>query len=275
MALKKRKPTTPSMRGRVDLVVKYFQSDKKQKTLMAPLKGPKGRSWGKVSMRHQSRGVKKHYRLIDFKRDKFDVPGVVASIEYDPNRNVSISLVKYVDGEKRFILTPRELKVGDKIISSETAPIKAGNSLKIANIPLAVPIHNIEIHPGKGGQMVRSAGTFSVITAKEGKYANISMPSGEVRKVLLECRATIGELGNEDFKNRKIGKAGRKIYMGIRPTVRGISYSNPRDHAHGGSYRTAGIGRNPVSPTGVPAKGFKTRKRKHTLIYKVKDRRKK
>lgn len=275
MALKRRKPTTPSLRGRVDLVVDYKPSLKKEKKLMVPLKGPKGRSRGKVSMRHQSRGVKKHYRIIDFKRDKFGVQGTVSSIEYDPNRNVAISLIKYVDGEKRFILTPKELKVGNKVISGDLAPIKVGNALKIAKIPLGVSIHNIEIHPGRGAQMVRSAGNFAVITAKEGKYANILMPSGEVRKVLLECMATIGELGNEDFKNTKIGKAGRRILKGIRPTVRGLAYSNPRDHAHGGSYKTAGIGRNPVSPTGVPAKGFKTKKRKKTLVYKVKDRRKK
>ena len=273
--LKIRKPTTSGLRGRIDLVVDYTKGVKPTKSLLTDLKGPKGRSHGKVSMRHQARGVKKFYRLIDFKRDKNDIEGTVKTVEYDPNRNTNISLVAYKDGEKRYILTPKNLKVGDKVISGETAPIKVGNACKIANIPLGVSIHNIEIHPGRGGQMCRSAGVFAQITAKEGKYANISMPSGEVRRVLLECMATIGELSNEDFKNIKVGKAGRRIHKGIRPTVRGISYSNPRDHAHGGSYRTPGIGRNPVSPTGVPAKGFKTRKRKKADVYKVKDRRKK
>jgi len=273
MALKAKKPTSPGVRGTVDPVLKHT-TKKPHKKLTRALKGPKGRSYGKVSVRHQSRGAKKHYRIIDFKRDKVGVEGVVKTIEYDPNRNCSIALINYLDGDKRYILAPNNLKVGDKIIAgTKTAP-KEGNAMLIKNIPLGVHIHNIEVHPGKGGSMVRSAGVYAVITAKEGDYANVKLPSGEVKKVRINCMASIGDLSNPDFKNRKIGKAGRKRHMGIRPTVRGVAYSNPRDHSHGGSYSTSGVGRKrPVSPTGVPSKGYKTRRRKHTDIYKVKDRR--
>lgn len=273
MALKAKKPTSPGVRGTVDPVLVHT-TKKPHKKLTRPLKGPKGRGHGKVSVRHQSRGAKKHYRVIDFKRDKFGVEGVVKTIEYDPNRNCSIALVFYKDGEKRYILATNNLKVRDKVVSNEKVAPKDGNAMQIKSIPLGVHIHNIEIHPGKGGAMVRSAGGYAVITAKEGDYANIKMPSGEVKKVSINCMATIGDLNNPDFKNRKIGKAGRKRHMGIRPTVRGVAFSNPRDHSHGGSYATSGVGRKrPVSPTGVPSKGYKTRKRKHTDIYKVKDRR--
>lgn len=274
MALRERKPVISSLRGRVDLIREGISQKASVKSLLSPLKGPRGRSHGTVSTRHQKRGVKKHYRAIDFKRQRSDIKAVVKSIEYDPNRNVNIALVAYLDGLKNYILAPNTLRVGDTVISGENVAIKPGNALPIKNIPLGVSIHNIEIHKGRGGILVRSAGVSAVVSSKEGEYANIKLPSGEVKKIHVDCMATIGVLSNEDFKNIKIGKAGRKIHMGIRPTVRGVSYSNPRDHAHGGSYRTAGVGRSsPVSPTGVPAKGFKTRKRKRSNIYKVKDRR--
>jgi len=274
--LKRLKPTTPGQRGMVLLVSKTNKKSKSARGLLKPLKGPKGRSKGKISQRHQSRGAKKFYRIIDFKRNKSDVEGLVYTIEYDPNRNCNIAMVNYIDGDKRYILAPEGLKAGDKVVSSSKAAPKIGNATELSNIPLGVSIHNIEINPGRGGQIVRSAGTSAVITAKEGKYVNIKMPSGEVKRFLASCIATIGVLGNADFKNTKIGKAGRKRHMGIRPTVRGIAFSNPRDHSHGGSYKSTGIGlKTPVSRTGVPSKGYKTRKRKHTDIYKVRDRRSK
>ncbi|MBP7859496.1 50S ribosomal protein L2 [Patescibacteria group bacterium] len=274
MALKERKPTTSSLRGRVDLVREGISQKASLKSLLLPLKGSRGRSHGTVSTRHQKRGVKKYYRIIDFKRQRNDIKATVQSVEYDPNRNVNIALIAYVDGLKNYILAPKDMRVGDSVISGVNVPIKSGNALPLKSIPLGVSIHNIEIHKGRGGILARSAGVFAVVSSKEGEYANIKLPSGEVKKIHLECMASIGVLSNEDFKNTKIGKAGRRIHMGIRPTVRGVSYSNPRDHAHGGSYRTAGVGRSsPVSPTGVPAKGFKTKKRKKGDIYKVKDRR--
>lgn len=274
--LKRKKPTTSGQRGIVFLVSKINKKRKSAKSLLVPLKGPKGRSRGRISQRHQSRGAKKHYRIIDFKRDKKDIEGIVYTVEYDPNRNCDVALIHYIDGEKRYVLAPEGLGEGDRIVSGIKVVPKTGNATVLANIPLGVPIHNIEINPGKGGQIVRSAGTSASITAKEDKYVNIKLPSGEVKRFLATCMATIGVLGNADFKNIKIGKAGRKRHMGIRPTVRGIAFSNPRDHSHGGSYKSTGIGlKTPVSRTGVPSKGYKTRKRKHTDIYKVRDRRSK
>jgi large subunit ribosomal protein L2 len=208
MALQKLKPTSPGQRGTVKMVSNHTAKASNKK-LLKPLKGPKGRSKGQVSVRHQSRGAKKHYRVIDFKRDKAGIKGFVIAIEYDPNRNCNIALIHYTDGEKRYILAPSKLKVKDTIISDTKVKPENGNAMQIKNIPLGVPIHNIELNPKKGGVMVRSAGTYAVITAKEGEYANIKMPSGEVRKFLQACYATIGELGNSDFKNKKIGKAGR------------------------------------------------------------------
>ena len=274
MALKKRNPTSPGVRAQVNIVRVHHTRKDPYKALTVASKGPKGRSRGTVSVRHQSRGAKRLYRIVDFKRDKHNVQGKVTSLEYDPNRNADIALIFYLDGEKRYILAPKGLKVGDSIVSGNKVEPKNGNCMRLDSIPLGMAIHNIEIQPNKGGKLVRSAGTSAVITAKEGKYITVKMPSGEIRKVLADCFATLGEIGNSDHKNVKIGKAGRKIHMGIRPTVRGVAYSNPRDHSHGGSYTSSGVGRkSPVSPTGVPSKGYKTRKRVKADIYKVKDRR--
>ncbi|HHH14100.1 MAG TPA: 50S ribosomal protein L2 [candidate division WWE3 bacterium] len=276
MALKRKKPTSPGVRAQVLISRKHHTTTKPYKPLLTPLKGPKGRSKGTVSVRHQSRGAKKHYRIIDFLRDKKNIKAKVLTIEYDPNRNVDISLVQYEDGEKRYILRPKGLKVGDMIIYAEKTSPKVGNAMPLKNIPTGIPIHNLELQPGAGGIMVRGAGTYATILSKDSGYAFVKMPSGEVRKFLEDCYATLGQLSNEAYKNTKIGKAGRSRHMGIRPAVRGVAMSSPRQHPHGGSYKTSGIGRpSPVSPTGVPSKGYKTRKRKHTDKYKVKDRRKK
>ncbi len=276
MKLKKRKPTSPGLRAQVFISKKHHSKVAPYKPLLRPLKGPKGRSKGTISVRHQARGAKKHYRIIDFLRDKKDIKAKVLTIEYDPNRNVDISLVQYEDGEKRYILRPKGLNVGDTIIYGEKTPPKIGNSMPLKNIPIGVPIYNLELQPGAGAIMVRGAGTFATILSKDSGYVNVKMPSGEVRKFLETCYATIGQLSNESFKHIKLGKAGRNRHRGIRPTVRGVAMSSLKQHPHGGSYKTSGIGRpSPVSPTGIPSKGYKTRKRKHTEKYKVKDRRKK
>ncbi|PIR43681.1 50S ribosomal protein L2 [candidate division WWE3 bacterium CG10_big_fil_rev_8_21_14_0_10_32_10] len=268
-----KKPTSPGVRAQVN-IKRNHSVQKSYKKLTVPLKGPKGRSHGTVSVHHQSRGAKKNYRIIDFKRNKNNVLGKVVSIEYDPNRNADIALINYIDGEKRYIIAVEGLEIGDSIVSGDHVEPKIGNAMRISEIPLGMQIHNIELQPNKGGQMVRGAGTYAVVTAKEGDYVNVRVPSGEVRKVLGTCFATIGAVSNPDFKNTKIGKAGRKIHMGVRPTVRGIAFSNPRDHAHGGSYKSTGIGlKQPVSRTGVPSKGYKTRRKKKSNFYKIKDRR--
>ena len=235
-----------------------------EKSLTVTLKKHSGRnSRGKITVRHRGGGYRPKYRIIDFKRDKDGIPGTVATIEYDPNRSANIALINYADGEKRYIVAPNKLKVGDVIVSGADADIKVGNALPVANIPVGTVVHNIELQPGKGAQMVRSAGNGAQLMAKEGKYASLRLPSGEVRKVRLECRATIGEVGNIDHQNIQIGKAGRKRHMGIRPTVRG-SVMNPNDHPHGGGEGKAGIGRvSPVTPWGKPALGYKTRKKKN------------
>ena len=234
-----------------------------EKSLTVTLKKHSGRnSRGKITVRHRGGGYRHKYRIIDFKRDKDGIPGKVATIEYDPNRSANIALINYADGEKRYIIAPNNLKVGDMIESGPEADIKTGNALPVANIPVGTIIHNIELKPGKGGQMVRSAGNGAQLMAKEGQFASVRLPSGEVRKIRLECRATIGEVGNLDHQNIQIGKAGRKRHMGIRPTVRG-SVMNPNDHPHGGGEGKAGIGRvSPVTPWGKPALGYKTRKKK-------------
>jgi len=271
----KRKPTSPGVRAQKRIKF-YTSGDKPLKRLLSPLKGPKGRGLGKISVRHQSRGAKKHYRLIDFKRDNKDIPGVVKTIEYDPVRNASICLIFYKDGDKRYILAPNGLKVGDNIISSDKVKPNIGNCMLLKNIPLGTKIHNIELNPNAGGIMARGAGTSCYLMSKEDKYVNLKMPSGEIRKVLQTCKATIGEVSNAEYKNQKFGKAGVKRHMGIRPGVRGVAMSNPRKHPHAGSYTSAGIGKpSPVSPTGVKSKGFKTRRRKKTDVFIVKDRRKK
>ena len=236
--------------------------DKPEKSLTVTLKKHSGRnSRGKITVRHRGGGYRPKYRIIDFKRDKDGIPGKVATIEYDPNRSANIALINYADGEKRYIVAPNKLAVGDVIVSGPDADIKIGNALPVANIPVGTIIHNIELKPGKGAQLVRSAGNGAQLMAKEGKFASLRLPSGEVRKVRQECRATIGEVGNIDHQNIQIGKAGRKRHMGIRPTVRG-SVMNPNDHPHGGGEGKAGIGRvSPVTPWGKPALGYKTRKK--------------
>jgi len=240
------------------------QVDKKAepvKKLTVILKKHSGRdNQGTISVRHQGGRQKRYYRIIDFKRDKFDVEGEVIRIETDPNRNCFIALIKYSDGELRYILQPNGLKVGDKIISSDNADIKIGNSLLLKNIPVGVSVHNLEIYPGKGGQMLRSAGAVGVVVAHEEKYTQVKLQSGEVRRFLNDCRATIGQVGNIEKKDEKIGKAGRKILMGIRPTVRGTA-QNPRSHPHGGGEGRSGEGMHPKTPWGKPARGKKTRKK--------------
>ena len=235
-----------------------------EKSLLAPLKKTGGRNvHGRITVRHIGGGNKRKYRIIDFKRNKDGVPAKVATIEYDPNRTANIALLHYRDGEKRYILAPLGLQVGDMVLSGETADIKPGNALEIKNIPVGTMIHNIEMKPGKGGQLVRSAGNAAQLMAKEGNYAQVRLPSGEVRMIPMNARATIGQVGNLDSENVNIGKAGRKRHMGIRPTVRG-SVMNPCDHPHGGGEGKAPIGRpGPVTPWGKPALGYKTRKTKN------------
>lgn len=245
-----------------------------EKSLTTTLKKHSGRNTrGKITVRHRGGGSRRKYRIIDFKRNKDGIPGTVKTIEYDPNRSANIALIVYADGEKRYIIAPDKLNVGDVIYSGADADIKIGNALPIANIPVGTMIHNIEMKPGKGGQMARSAGNGAQLMAKEDKYAQVRLPSGEVRKVLISCRATIGEVGNVDHANIQIGKAGRKRHMGFRPTVRG-SVMNPNDHPHGGGEGRAPIGRkSPVTPWGKPALGYKTRKKnKASNQYIVKRR---
>lgn len=265
MALKQFKPTSP---GRRYFTVSTFEEVTKtepEKSLTAPIKRSGGRnSSGRITMRHVGGGHKRAYRIIDFKRDKYDVPGKVASIEYDPNRSARIALVSYADGEKRYILAPLGLQVGDSVVSSVTADIKVGNALPLANIPVGTVVHNVELSPGRGGQMVRSAGAGAQLMAKEGKYATLRLPSGEMRNVLLTCKATIGQVGNIDHENISLGKAGRSRWLGIRPTTRGV-VMNPRDHPHGGGEGKSPVGRkHPCTPSGKPALGRKTRKKKQS-----------
>ena len=263
MAIKKYNPTTPGLRGMTVSTFEEITCDTPEKSLTVTLKKHAGRNVrGKITVRHRGGGYRPKYRIIDFKRDKDGVPGTVATIEYDPNRTANIALINYADGEKRYIIAPNKLNVGDVIESGAEADIKVGNALPLANIPGGTIIHNVELKPGKGGQMVRSAGNGAQLMAKEGAFAQVRLPSGEVRKVHIGCRATVGEVGNLDHQNIQIGKAGRKRHMGIRPTVRG-SVMNPNDHPHGGGEGKAGIGRvSPVTPWGKPALGYKTRKKK-------------
>ena len=262
MAYKTFKPYTP---GRRQMTVSTFEeitTNKPEKSLLAPLHNHGGRNGsGKMTVRHQGGGHKRQYRIIDFKRNKDNIPATVATIEYDPNRTCRIALLHYADGEKRYILAPRGLKVGDVVTSGPESDIKPGNALPLLNIPLGTTVHNVELKIGKGGQMVRSAGNGAQLMAKEGKYATLRLPSGEMRMVPIVCRATIGEVGNGDHNLINIGKAGRKRNMGIRPTVRG-SVMNPNDHPHGGGEGKTGIGRpGPCTPWGKPALGLKTRKK--------------
>lgn len=274
MGIKKYNPVTPGLRGMTVSTFEEITASKPEKSLTVTLKKHSGRnSRGKITVRHRGGGTRNKYRIIDFKRNKDGIPGNVKTIEYDPNRSANIALIVYADGEKRYILAPEGLKVGNVIFSGTDADIQVGNTLPIANIPVGTLIHNIELKPGKGGQLVRSAGNGAQLMAKEGKYAQVRLPSGEVRKVLMNCRATIGEVGNEDHGNIQIGKAGRKRHMGIRPTVRG-SVMNPNDHPHGGGEGRTPIGRkSPVTPWGKPTLGYKTRKKnKASNQYIVKRR---
>ena len=265
MSIKTYKPTTPSRRhmsvSGFDGVDKHA---KPQKELVEVLKKHAGRnSYGRITVRHQGGGNRKKYRVIDFKRDKMDVTATVLRLEYDPNRSANIALVEYADGERRYILAPVGLNVGDVIVSSAAADIKPGNALPLANIPVGTVIHNIELYPGKGAQLVRSAGVAAQLMAKENGMATVRLPSGEYRKVRLTCIACIGQVGNVDHTNISIGKAGRKRHMGVRPTVRG-SVMNPCDHPHGGGEGKSPVGRpGPVTPWGKPALGYKTRKKKN------------
>ncbi len=262
MAIKKYKPITPGQRGMTVSAFDEITKTTPEKSLTVTLKKHAGRNVrGKITVRHRGGGYRPKYRIIDFKRRKDGIPGKVSAIEYDPNRSANIALIVYADGEKRYIIAPNKLGVGDVIVSGADADIKVGNALPLRNIPVGTVIHNIELKPGRGAQLVRSAGNGAQLMAKEGDYAQVRLPSGEVRKIRIECRATIGEVGNLDHENIKIGKAGKKRHMGIRPTVRG-SVMNPNDHPHGGGEGRAPIGRKgPVTPWGKPALGLKTRKK--------------
>ena len=264
MAIKKYKPTSPGRRGMTVSAFEEITCTVPEKSLLEPIKKTAGRNVnGRITVRHRGGGAKRKYRIIDFKRNKDGIPAKVATIEYDPNRTAHIALLHYADGEKRYILAPYGLKVGDTIMSGEGADIKPGNTLCIKDIPMGTMIHNIELKPGKGGQLVRSAGNAAQLMAKEGRYAQVRLPSGEVRMVLQVAKATIGQVGNIDQNNIQIGKAGRKRHMGFRPTVRG-SVMNPCDHPHGGGEGKAPIGRpGPVTPWGKPTLGYKTRKKKN------------
>ena len=260
MATRKINPTSPGQRGMIKSDYQEITTSTPEKSLLKKIAKTSGRNnTGRITCRHKGGGVKQSYRIIDFKREKFGIPATVKTIEYDPNRNVRISLVFYADGEKRYILTPEGLNVGDVIVSGTDVDIQTGNALPLDLIPLGTIVHNIELIPGRGGKMVRSAGNFAQVMAKEGNYVTIKLPSGEMRMVRKECMATIGTLGNSEFKNLKIGKAGRKRYMGIRPTVRGVTM-NPCDHPHGGGEGKTGPGGHPKTPWGKPALGYKTRK---------------
>jgi len=274
MGIKKYNPTTPGLRGMTVSTFEEITAKEPEKSLTVTLKKHAGRnSRGTITVRHRGGGTRHKYRIVDFKRSKDGIPGKVATIEYDPNRTANIALIVYADGEKRYIVAPNKLVVGDVIESGPGADIKIGNALPLLNIPVGTVIHNIELKKGKGGQLVRSAGNGAQLMAKEGNFAQVRLPSGEVRKVRIECRATIGEVGNIDHENIKIGKAGRKRNMGIRPTVRG-SVMNPCDHPHGGGEGKTGIGRvSPVTPWGKPTLGYKTRKKhKDSDKYIVKRR---
>ena len=263
MAIKKYKPTSPARRQMTVSTFEEITKKTPERSLLEPLKSNAGRnSYGRITVRHRGGGTKRKYRVIDFKRDKRDMKATVLAIEYDPNRSANIALVQYEDGEKRYIIAPVGLYVGDVIECGENADIRPGNALPIANIPVGTIIHNIELMPGKGAQLVRAAGNSAQLMAKEGKYAQVRLPSGEVIMIRMDCIATIGQVGNLDHENISIGKAGRKRHMGFRPTVRGV-VMNPNDHPHGGGEGKSPIGMpSPVTPWGKPALGYKTRKNK-------------
>ncbi len=274
--LKKIKPITPGTRHQLRLV-RDIDRKKPEKSLLRILKKTAGRnSYGRITVRHRGGGHKRYYRLIDFKRDKFDIQGRVVALEYDPNRSATIALIQYPDGDKRYILAPDKLKRGDFVMAGEKAPIKEGNALPLSRIPVGMPIHNLELKPGSGGKLVRGAGTAAFIQVKEGKYASVKLPSGEMRLINARCFATIGQVSNLDHKNQKLGKAGRRRHLGWRPAVRGVAM-HPGAHPHGGGEGRSGIGmKSPKTPWGKKALGKKTRKRrKYSNKYIIKDRRSK
>lgn len=272
MAIRKYKPTSPGRRFQTCSDFKEITSSEPEKKLLKAISRTGGRnSYGRMTMRHIGGGHKRRYRLIDFRRDKWDIPAKVAAIEYDPNRSSRIALLNYADGEKRYIIAPAKLDVGAQIISGENVDIKVGNTVPLKNMPLGSLIHNLEIKVGRGGQMIRSAGTLGQLMAKDGRYAQIRLPSGEVRKVFMECKATIGQVGNIDHENVSLGKAGRSRWLGRRPKVRGVAM-NPVDHPMGGGEGKSSGGRHPCTPWGVPTKGHKTRTNKSTDKYIIKRR---
>ena len=275
MAILKSKPTSPGRRFVVNIKTENLHKGEPYKPLVTGLKKSGGRnSYGRITTRHQGGGHKKLYRIIDFKRDKNDIEGKVERIEYDPNRSSHIALVLYKDGERRYIVAPRKLSVGDSIISGDKTPLSIGNSMSLLNIPVGTFVHCIEMRPGKGAQLARSAGASAQLLAKEGNYATLRLRSGEVRKILTSCRATIGEVGHTEHNLRKLGKAGARRWRGIRPSVRGVAM-NPVDHPHGGGEGKTSGGRDPVSPWGLPTKGFKTRTNRTTDKFIVRRRNKK
>lgn len=275
MGIRKINPTSPGQRGMTKSDFSEITVSVPEKSLLQPIRKKAGRNnTGRITCRHKGGGHKQAYRVIDFKRDKFGIEGTVKTIEYDPNRNVRISLIVYADGEKRYILTPNGLNIGDKVVSGPNAEIQTGNAVPLELVPLGTVIHNIELIPGRGAKMVRTAGGSAQLMAKEGNYVTIKMPSSEMRMVRKECLATIGVLGNAEFKNLKLGKAGRKRHLGIRPTVRGVTM-NPCDHPHGGGEGKTGPGGNPKTPWGKPALGRKTRNTKkasNKLIVRARKR---
>ncbi len=272
MAIVKYKPTSPGRRFQTCSDFEEITKTQPEKSLLKPIKKTGGRnSYGRVTSRHIGGGHKRRYRLIDFRRDKDDIPAKVFSVEYDPNRSSRIALLHYADGEKRYIIAPAKISVGDQVISSEKADIKAGNAIPLRNIPLGSLIHNLELKVGKGGQLIRSAGSYGQLMAKEGSYAQVRLPSGEVRKIFIDCRATIGQVGNIENENISIGKAGRTRWYGKRPKVRGV-VMNPVDHPMGGGEGKSSGGRHPCTPWGIPTKGHKTRTNKRTDKYIVKRR---
>ncbi len=274
MGIKKLTPTSPARRYQTYLTRDELTAGAvPEKALLEPKKRISGRNNdGRITVRHRGGGHKRFYRIVDFKRDKEGVPGRITQIEYDPNRSAHIALVTYIDGEKRYIIAPTGIEVGKTIMSGADADILPGNTLPLINIPLGTQIHNIELRPGKGGQMARSAGAFAQLVAKEGDYAQLRMPSGEVRRVPLVCKATVGQVGNIEHENVSYGKAGRSRWKGIRPHVRGVAM-NPVDHPHGGGEGKTSGGRNPVTPWGQPTRGYKTRSNKRTQRMILKDRR--
>jgi large subunit ribosomal protein L2 len=275
MSLHKAKPSSPGRRFTVSVKTPGLHKGKPHGALVTSKARTGGRNnLGRITVRHQGGGHKKRYRLVDFKRDKDGVPGVVERLEYDPNRSAHLALIKYADGERRYILAPKGVEQGTPIVSGDEAPIKPGNALPIRNIPVGTMVHCVEMKPGKGGQLVRSAGAAAQIAAREGAYATVRLRSGEARRIHVECRATVGEVGHGEHNLRKLGKAGAKRWRGIRPTVRGVAM-NPVDHPHGGGEGKTSGGRHPVSPWGTPTKGYKTRANKRTDHMIVRHRKKK